>query len=231
MSTFLELAQKVGSESGTVDKTIASVVGATGRIGKVVRWTNDAYRSIQNADAAWRWLQSDFSAALTIGQGRYTAAQLGIATRFAEWPCLGVREDRYSVYPTDGNGAGEYSLRFVDWPTFYTTRLRGVQTAGNPAYFSISSTGEIVVSPAPDRAFTLRGPYRKGPQELIANGDIPEMPARFHDIIVDGALILLTTHDEAAPTISLYQLRKLRGFSDLQRDQLPVVAFGGGTLA
>jgi len=228
MATLLELAQKVGSESGTVDQPILTVVGAKGRVGKVVRWTNDAYRQIQNAHAAWRWLQSDFTGPLAIGQQRHTPANLGINTRFAEYVCTGTGdEDRFSAYLTEGQGEGEYPMRFLPWDVFYTTRLRGKQVLGTPQFFSISPANEIVVSPTPDRAFTLRGPYRKGPQELIADGSTPEMPARFHDVIMDTALIMLTTHDEAAPTLPLYQLRKARGWSDLARDQLPIVGFAG----
>lgn len=232
MPTFLELAQKVGSESGTVDSgRLTTVVDAQARLAKVVRWTNDAYRQIQNAATGWFWLQGEFSAPLTIGQQRHTPDNLGI-DRFAAWDCRGPgREDRFSVYLTAGAGAGEYGLAFVDWPTFYTTRLRGLQLAGQPRLFSISPAGEFVVSPTPDAAYTLRGPYRKAPQELAVDADVPEMPARFHDVIVSAALVMLTTHDEAAPTLSLYQMRQLRGFSELLRDQLPVIEFGGGPFA
>lgn len=228
MPTFLELAQKVGSESGTVQgNQITSVVTTNSRIQKIVRWTNDAYRQLQNASACWRWMQSDFTAPLTAGKQRYTADDLGIA-RFAEWDCAqDGREDRFSVYETAGAGAGEAAIAFQDWRSFYATRLRGVQTTGRPGAFSASPANEIVLSPTPAAGFTLRGPYRKGPQELTANTDVPEMPARFHDLIVDAALVLLTTHDEAAPTLTLYQLRQLRGWSHLARDQLPAITFGG----
>lgn len=231
MPTFLELAQKVGSESGTVSgNQLTTVVATNDRLRKIVRWTNDAYRQIQNAQAGWRWLQDDFTAPMEAGTGRYSPATLGL-TRFGEWVCTqDGREDRFSVYDTATGQAGEYPIVFQDWSSFYVTRLRGLQTSGRPRFFSITPAGEIVVSPTPESDFTLRGPYRKGPQELTQDTDVPEMPARFHDIIVDGALVMLTTHDEAAPTLSLYQLRQLRGWLQLMRDQLPAITFAG-TLA
>lgn len=227
MPTFLDLAQKVGSESGTVQHgRLTTVADPSDRVRKVVRWTRDAYRQIQNAHRAWLWLQDDFEVNVPPGQQRNSAADLGLA-RWAEWDCrYDSEEHRFSLYEAD-NQAGEYGLSFQDWRSFYASRLRGVQPTGRPAIFTISPKGEIVLWPSPAKACVLRGPYRQSPQELTDDDDVPEMPAHHHDLIVDVALVLLTTHDEAAATLSLYQMRELRGFSQLERDQLPRIAMGG----
>lgn len=226
MPTFLELAQTVGSESGTVENgRLASVTDPNPRVRKVVRWTATAYRQIQNAKRGWFWLQDEVETALAAGKQRYSATDLGL-DRFSEWTVRDETEDRFSLYPADAQ-AQEHQLVFQDWDSFYVTRLRGAQTAGMPRFFSINPKGEIVVSPTPDAAYVFRGPYRKAPQELRVDADVPEMPAHFHDIIVDAALVLLTTHDEAAPTLSIYQLRTMRQFSDLEREQSPRIQVAG----
>lgn len=223
MATFLELAQKVGQDSGTVSGIQpATVVGASGRIGKVVRWTNDAYRQIQNAHRAWQWLQGEFEGDTTASVARYTGAALN-AIRLAEW---GDRKSM-TLYDPDIGAASEGPLIFREWLDFYRNVLRGVQTAGRPRFFSVSPAGELVLSPTPDRAYKVRGLYRKAPQKLLLDDDVPEMPEHFHDIIVEGAVIILSTHDEAAPNLTLWQLRKIRSFSDLEREQLPSITIAG----
>lgn len=223
MATFLELAQKVGSDSGTVQGNQPTTVAVTNdRLRKIVRWTNDAYRQIQNAHRAWLWLQGEFEGDTTAGVARYTGAALN-ADRLAEW---GDRESVTLFDPAVGP-ANEGPLIYRDWLDFYRNVLRGAQTPGRPRYFSVSPAGELVLAPTPDRAFTVRGLYRKAPQTLALDDDVPDMPAHFHDCIVEAAVIMLSTHDEAAPNLTLWQLRAIRGFSQLEREQLPTITMAG----
>ena len=52
------------------------------------------------------------------------------------------------------------------------------------------------------------------------------MPARFHDLIVEAALVLMATHDEAGAQLPLYRLRELSRFIQLEREQLPQMTLG-----
>jgi len=72
----------------------------------------------------------------------------------------------------------------------------------------------------PDDDYTVRGEYWKLPQTLAANGDIPECPAQYHDIIVWRALQIMAEHDEAPSAIATanYNYKELLG--DLERTQL-----------
>lgn len=234
MATFLALAQKLASESGTIEGTLpTTVTGQTKRLGKIVRWVNDAWRSIQNAHASWRWMRSDFSGPTVASQRLYTGAQMGVSSRFAEWICTGnsETEHRYSCYLTATGVSDEGPLQFVDWDTFWSVCMRGTQTNGRPILFSVSPDNQLALHPIPDAVYTVRGPYRKDVQELTADGDIPEMPVRFHDLIVDVALAnMLTVHDEAQAQIGLYRLRQIGRFCELERDQLPRITMGA-TLA
>src|SRR3954466_9623583 len=97
--TFLELCNQVASDSATFDEgALSTVVAQTGRKAKVVRWTNMAWRSIQNAHLAWRWMQSEFFFSTSATVQRYTGASVTdnftlAAARFAEWICCGLGED------------------------------------------------------------------------------------------------------------------------------------------
>lgn len=233
MATFLQLAQKVASESGTISSGPASVTGQTGRLAKVVRWTNDAWRQIQNAHGDWRWMQAEFYGPTIAHQQRYSytafndLVSLSAITRFGDW-IYDSREcdSGFSLYDSTGV-TSEGQLSFRDWEWFYKTQLRGTQTEGKPSLFTITPANQIALSYIPDAIYTIRGRYRKDVQELTADGDIPECPARFHDTIVETALIMLGTHDEAPTQIPLWQMRKSMNFCNLERDQLPRMELAG----
>jgi len=229
VATFLALCQQVASDSGTINGALpTTVVGQTQRLGKIVRWTNQAWRSIQNAHGSWRWMQAEFSSgSIVSGTRAYSGSDLGL-TRHAEWTFSGREdEERFSIYLTASGVADEGGLHFRDWSDFYPMFMRGTQTNGRPGYFTITPENKIALHPIPDAAYTIRGLYRKTPQDMTADTDEPEMPARFHDIIADAALVALGTHDESMSQLPLWRLRQIGLFSELETDQLPRIRLEG----
>jgi hypothetical protein len=59
---------------------------------------------------------------------------------------------------------------------------------GNPQAWYFTSETTIAVYP-PNSSVTLTVHYFKTPAELSADGDTPALPARYHGLIVDGAVI------------------------------------------
>lgn len=229
---FLELAQRVAAESGTVSGTQpTSVENQTGRLAKIVNWTAWAWTDIQNRRTQWRWMRGEFEKQTLAGTARYTSSSWAL-TSFADWMTTGDEtEDRWSCYLTSEGAAGEGPLYFEDWDLFYRVRLRGPAQQGRPIYFSVSPAGELVFSPTPDAVYTIRGPYRKGPWTLTANTDTPDMPVRFHMAIVYRALVLLGEHDEAFGQAGYWNGRYEGVLFDLERDQLPAIRDGSEAIA
>lgn len=230
MATFLDLARRVASDSGTVDSGVlpATVTGQTGRLAKIVRWTNDAWRDIQNAHTAWRWMQGEFTGSTVAAQVRYDAVTDFSLPRFAEWIYTNYGgEDRLSIYDPAVGVSSEGMLSFWEWDRFYAVKTRGTVQTGKPTVFSIDPANMLCLSPTPDKAYTVRGLYQKTPQDLTADTDVPEMPARFHTMIAEAALMRLGTHDEAVTQLPLWQLRKLTEFSQLESSQLPRLRLAG----
>jgi hypothetical protein len=233
--TFLELCNQVASDSATFDEgAISSVVSQTGRKAKVVRWTNMAWRSIQNVHVAWRWMQSEFSLATVNGSQRYagTAATDTIAsaaiTRFAEWINVGLGEKRVRLYDTTIGVADIGPLQFVPWEDFYANRVNTAAANGKPTMFSIDPANKLCLSPVPDSAnYVVVGPYRKSVQALAADGDVPDMPTDFHDVISSVAVSFLHLHDEAGQVLPLWKLRENNDFCRLEHRQLPPITFSG----
>lgn len=227
MATFLQLCQRVASDAGTVDGTLpTTVVGQTRYLGKIVRWTNDAWRTIQNAHESWLWLRSSFSGPTVAGQREYTGVQLGVASRFGEFIYDGSNsENRYSIYKTATGVADQSQLQYRPYDDFFTIFMRGTQTNKRPTHFTITPDGKLALHPIPDAVYTVLGPYRKDVQEMTLDADVPEMPARFHDIIADAGLVLLGTHDESQGQLSLWQLRQFSKWTELEQSQLPKMKF------
>jgi hypothetical protein len=226
MSTFLEIAQMAARESGTISGTLpTAVTGQTGRLLKFVNWVQIAWTKIQNERAGWLWMQGEFEATTTASTARYTSSSFSLS-RLATWPKEGMTLYRQSLGRAD-----EGALPFIDWTRFKRSYDVGVPVEGKPVHYSISPANEICFGPVPDATYVVRGPYRKTPQALAANGDIPEMPLRFHDLIAWYANMLMAETDEAELHIAVNarRYRDLRG--DLERDQLEEFDFIGEPLA
>lgn len=230
----LELCNQVASDSATFDEgVITSVVAQTGRKAKVVRWTNMAWRSIQNAHVAWRWMQSEFSLTTGVGIQRYagTSATDTIAsvavTRFAEWICRGLGEDRFRLYDSTIGLSDIGPLRFVPWDEFYALRVNTAAVNAKPTMFSIDPANNLCLSPVPDSNYVVIGPYRKSVQALAVDADVPDMPTDFHDVISSVATGFLHLHDEGMNILPLWKLRENTDFCRLEHRQLPQMTFSG----
>jgi hypothetical protein len=226
VATFLQLCQRVARDSGTVSgDRPTTVVAQTGRLGDIVRWTNDAWNDIQRSRREWRWMRTEFSGSLANGTQRYTSTALGIATRFGDWVCEGEDEARWSLYLTATGVSDEGPLAFLDWDTFYRTQLRGTPpTSSKPRFFSIDDAKQLVFSPIPDAIYTLRGLYKKSAQTLSVDADTPEMPEDFHRLIVFEALKKLGTFDENSVQQRAEWANEARLIKfDLELEQLPMI--------
>jgi hypothetical protein len=230
MATFLQLCQKLTQDSGTADSSLPStVVGQTGRLLKHVNWVNEAWRMIQSAEQDWRWMQGRFSGTALSGQRDYSGSDLGVATRFGNYICRNNgTEDRYTSYKTSDGVAEERVLLFVEYDQFVPRYMRGTQTNDAPTYFTIAPDGKLWLHPIPDASYTIQGPYRKSPQTLSLDGDTPEMPEEFHDLIVDVALQMsLAIHDES-PQVGGWAMRRTERYNQLRRSQLPTMQLAPG---
>lgn len=226
--TFLEICQMLARESGTIDGNLPlSVNNQTGRLLSVVRWTQEAWRQIQNRRNSWLWMRGEFEGVTAPGTKRYTPAAMNIE-RFASWR---IDDDTMTVYRQDDGRADERVMLFLPWEDWKRRYDRGVQERNRPLHFTVSPAGELCIGPEPDGLYVVRGEYRKGLQPLVENDDRPEMPERFHDLIAWYGLLLLAEHDEAELHITI-ALRRFRDLlEDLERDQLPTAHLGGGPLA
>lgn len=204
MATFLQLVNRVERESGTIGQSqrLSSVTGAVGRQEKIVYWTSQAWEIIQRLRPDWTFARREFSHALTIGQARYAAADLGIAD-FGGWMPEADGYSPYSLYDPAIGQADETRVRVRDYRVWRDAYDFGAPDPMRPNILAFDPERRLCAGPVPDKAYVLRGDYRRSIQTLTSDADEPFISADFHDTIVWQALILLADHDEAiAPSLT-----------------------------
>lgn len=228
---FLELVQDVARQSGTLagGTTLASVSGVSGRADKIVNWVQKAWRSIQIEREDWRWMRREFTADLIAGNRRYTPASFNI-TSFSRWGQDTEFYKPFTLYDPDRGQQDEQEVKFIPYDRWRTAFDRGVHDQMRPTVYTISDAGELCFGNTPDKAYVLNGEYWKGPQQLVANTDIPEMPERFHETIVWRAMDIMAKSDESPTTIQVANVEFQTMWRDLCSDQLPSVTLSRGNV-
>lgn len=225
---YLQLCQRVASESGTVsgDATPSAVAGQSGRLLKIVNWTATAWQQIQNLHDDWLWMRAEWTGNITGGTSKYTAAGWSL-NRWGSWI---TKAEVVTMFDPALGPVDETCLTPIAWEDYRKRYGRGVQIPGRPREYSISPVGEFCVGPIPDKSYVAKGEMWKNAQTLAADADIPELPdTSLHTVIVWKALLLLAQYDEGNwPT----QVAAVRCIDDLRAmlkyRPKPFVDFGGG---
>lgn len=238
MATFLQLVQDLARDSGTLagGVSIPTVTNATGRADKMVSWVRKAWINIQNERSDWPWMQREFTSALVVGKTRYTASELGIATRFGQWigdrPSADRRVFRtFTLWDAATGQADQGDIVQVEYDLWRARYGRGVHDANRPTVWAVAPSNEIVFGARPDKAYVVTGEYRVSPQILTESSDIPELPEQYHAAIVLEAMKLLGIADESPATASSAISEYVLARQNLNRDYLPEITWGGRAIA
>jgi len=225
MATFLEIAQDVAALSGTVDRrAVTTVVEAPGRVGNIARLVRAAWLEIQNQSRSWRFLTVEYPSTTVLAQGigAFTPENVGLRN-WADWlPGDEAETVPITVWPATAQ-AGENAddLRRLEQPMVYTdyrrfreSYLTGAEAVadrtGQPNTFAVDTLDRMVVWPTPDRDYRLAGTYRRAPQVLTGDEDVPIIAEQFHDAIVWAATLLLHREDEADANVLITTEQGLR---------------------
>ena len=223
MTDFLQLCIDVSRESGAVGRAPTAVTGQTGRQEKVVSWVREAWRQLQLSQANWAFMRAQFTGTLSVGVASYAAVTLGVTSRFGSW--IGDQPDYrpMSLYdPTIGikDETSITEITFEQWRRSYDI---GEQTLQKSTRYCISPDRMLRFGAIPDAAYVVRGEYRKSPQVLAANTDVPDMPEEFHSIITWAAIMLMAKHDESATGLQAAVDTYRPMLYQLQASQLPEI--------
>ena len=227
MSTYLQLCTYLRQQSSDAGTGPSAVTSQTGDLARIVKWVADSWTEIQQEKDEWRWMRKSFTVSATSGDGAYAytdctdTVNLAAISRFSKW-----HKDSFKCYLTSAGVGAEYPLTWIPWEQFRGIYRYGTQTNAPPCHVSEDPTQKFVLGPIPDATYTVSGDYQIGPQTLAADGDIPEMPTRFHNLIVYDALIRYGFNRVAPEVLQFAQAQGSRLHSALVRDQLPQISLG-----
>jgi hypothetical protein len=205
---YLQIVQRLHRESGRSTAAPTTVVGANERHARLFDWAADSWRDLQG-ERDWRWMRASLDVALTIDQKVYTGAGLG-ATRFGRWR----QQDReYSpgIY-IDGSINTLQELEFLQLDEFNRQWVYRNDYASQPLNWTVDNDNQLLIGPKPALAYKLRVDYWKSASELAADADTPDMPERFHMLLVWRALQEVAKFDAAPEVLA----RAEKNYSDLK---------------
>lgn len=112
-----------------------------------------------------------------------------------------TQEEAKAFTTTASDGTLELPADFCRWIDFYDTGLNWPLTPlekaeydaleasrGRPSAYTVVGD-QITLWPTPDAAYPLSLRYWRLPQDMVADGDEPEIPAQYHEVLVDYALM------------------------------------------
>lgn len=222
--TYLELCQLVKEKAGITGNNLSTVTGQSGELKRVCNWVKEAWVDVQEHRDDWDWMRNDFTFNTIAYQSTYDPGASPVSlTDFAKW-----RDDSFRIYYTASGVGTETLLQQYEYNSFRDYYLLGARKAtfARPIALSIKPNRSLVLGLAPNDIFTVSGEYFKTPQILAADGDIPEMPSRFHLLIAYRALIKYGYYESAGEVIQEYTQLYNEMLNKLELDQGQAVILG-----
>ena len=228
MAIYLDLCQQLRQEVKGSGSGPSAVVGQTGVLARYVTWIADAWTELQQERDDWFWMRKSFTVNTVASDGEYAytdctdTVSLAAIARWSRW-----YKNSFKCYLSASGVGGEYPLIWVDWEDFRRLYRYGSQTDSQPRFVSMDPTLKFVLGPKPDAVYVVSGDYQIGPQVLAADADEPEMPSRFHKLIVYEAMVKYGFNSIASDILSRAAAEAPKLRNPLMRMQLPPLRLGG----
>jgi len=180
---YIGLTNEVNRRLNEVELTSSNFSTATGFYAHIKDAVNSAIRDINHTHYEWPFNHVLAEETLTVGGTRYAfpsdASTIDFDTfRVKESATLSNDTVRLGVMTYD-----DYLQRFVDQEYSADTSKQDV-----PTYVFHAPSLEWGVVPAPNQAYAIAYEYYRIPVDLSSSTDVPSIPERFKQVILDGAM-------------------------------------------
>ena len=180
---YLGLTNEVNRRLNEVELTSSNFTNATGFYAHIKDAVNASIRDINHTHYEWPFNHVLAEETLTVGGTRYAfpsdASTIDFDTfRVKESATLSNDTVRLGVMTYD-----DYLQRFVDQEYSADTSKQDV-----PTYVFHAPSLEWGVVPAPNQAYAIAYEYYRIPVDLSSSTDVPSIPERFKQVILDGAM-------------------------------------------
>lgn len=227
---YLQLCQDLRREVRIPGSGPAAVTGQTGQLADLVAWIADAWTELQGDSTSWKWMTSRFTVNTVAADDTYAytdctdtvVSPAAVISRFSNWrPYDADGTPMFMSYLTSAGVNNRTFLQYVDWGEFRSVYRNTVQNPGPPIWVAVDPQMNFVLGPAPDAVYTITGDYQRGPQVLTANADTPDMPTRFHKLIVYLAMEKYAGSLASAENMFRAKSEGARLMRQLRRNQIP----------
>lgn len=222
MSNFLQLAQSLRQEARIAGVGPATTANQSGEAARLVTWINNAWRDIQRASNQWLWMTKEFEGALVDDQGEYLPNEVGIPD-----PVRDYDKDSFSLYNTARGLQDETEIFYMPWDQFKLMYRRGFRQKARPLHWTLTPAKKIAFGPIPETDYTLKGEYHKQATRLNVDGDEPDMPEEYHQLIVWVALTKYAASEAAPEVFAFAESERVRMLAELRLTQLPELLLAG----
>jgi hypothetical protein len=200
MSTFLELAQECRSLSGTGGTGPVDVTTATGIEARIVNYVKNAWIDIQTHPKKWKWMWGDYLAPTPGG------APLQTILNTRDYVLTGVKSVRVKSFRSYLTATGTGDRQRMVWAPWQHFQARyGVvdESANRPIQVTRKPNGDLVLYPKPNDIYSIEFEFFSTAQILALNGDVPNLPSDYHQLIVYEALKRFGKAEDAPEIIKL----------------------------
>lgn len=203
---YLGLVNDVNRRLNEVELTSANFAATTGFYSFAKDAVNSSIRHIQQEEYEWPWNHVEQEEVLLAGEVRYSfpydAKTINMNSfRIKRNDSLNVDTVKLKVLSYE-----EYLDKYADYEYNSSTSGRTV-----PHFIVRAPSRELLVVPAPDKAYELVYEYYTIGFDLELHSDVPNLPEMYKYVIVDGAM---------------YYVYQFRG--DMQAAQLAMQKFEQG---
>lgn len=240
---YLELCQKLCLEADISGGAgaISTTSGQSGELARIVHWITESYKEIQNRHpSGWRWLKREFQVVTQASTKAYayddaavtdiTAGGSSPIDRFYSWH-IADREDPPTIYLQSAGENTENWIISTSWENYRQVYEISQQNDSYPAHITADPQDRLILGPAPNDVYVVKGQYFRGPQILGSTGDpdaeIPEMPEPYHMLIVYTALEKYGWFEAANEVILRAQRENRKLMRQLEKNQMTRLRFRG----
>ncbi len=180
---FLGLTNDVNRRLNEVELTTTNFAATTGYYSFVKEAINSAIRHINQEEFEWPWNHVEEELTLVAGVSREPFP--------VDAKTLDMQSFRIQRSATLGNGTQylkalqyeEYLEKYVDQEYDSGTANRGM-----PRFIVRAPSREFILTPEPDKAYTLTYEYYILGFDLVLAADVPSIPESYRHVIVNGAM-------------------------------------------
>lgn len=220
--TFQQLVAKLKLESGRQGPAPASPGTSSKDDSKLWSWIADEWQTLQVCGVDWKFMRKPTTFSTTIGLATYTQAAIGQS--FLR--CWSSEVNGYRPMVRDGASFGRLypELTYDEFLLLNSSS----QLPGVPQDFAVSPTGDLLLSPTPDRVVSIDIDLVRAPLVMVAPADEPTgLPIYHRNILVWAALKRVAVDDGAGEILQRANDEYDRAWDRLWTDQGPKIVIQG----